>query len=102
MMTPQRKIIDKPAGSIDKQALLPDWMMFPVLNEAWIQSADGAVALMAERIKTFQELSNSTAPAERVRARLIAQSYVQVHTVLQELNATCKKTASNERKVVQE
>jgi hypothetical protein len=98
MMTPQRKVTDKTAGSVDEQTLLPDWMMFPALNEAWIQSADGTVALMAGRIKTFQELSSSTSPAERVRARLIAQSYVHVHAVLQELSATCKKTASTERK----
>jgi hypothetical protein len=55
---------------------------------------------MAERIKTFQALTTSAPPAERARVRLIAQSYIQVHTVLQELNATYKKTASAERKTI--
>jgi hypothetical protein len=102
MTIPQRKLADKKISPIDEQKLLPDWMMFPALNEAWLQSADGIVALMAERIKTFRELSSSTAPAERVKARLIVQSYVQVHVVLQELNATCKKTAATEQKIFQE
>lgn len=92
--------LDKPAGTTDKQTLLPDWMTFPTLNEAWIQSADGTIALMAERIKTFQALTTSAPPTERARARLIAQSYLQVHAVLQELNTTYKKTASAERKTI--
>jgi hypothetical protein len=91
---------DKTAGTTDEQTLSPDWMIFPALNEAWIQSASGTIALMAERIKTFQALTTSAPPAERARVRLIAQSYIQVHTVLQELNATCKKTASVERKAI--
>lgn len=101
MTTGQRTTTrDKTAGATDEQALPPDWMIFPALNEAWIQSADGTIALMADRIKTFQALTTSAPPAERARARLIAQSYIQVHTVLQELNATYKKTASAERKTV--
>ncbi|HTF63145.1 MAG TPA: hypothetical protein VK638_10585 [Edaphobacter sp.] len=92
--------LDKPAGTTDEQMLPPDWMMFPTLNEAWIQSAEGTIALMAERINTFQALTSSAPPAERVRTRLIAQSYIQVHTVLQELNATYKKTASAESKAI--
>jgi hypothetical protein len=75
-------------------------MIFPALNEAWIQSADGTIALMAERIKTFQALPVSAPPAERARARLIAQSYTQVHAVLQELNATDRKAASAEQKSI--
>lgn len=92
--------LDKPAGTTDKQMLLPDWMTFPTLNEAWILSADGTIALMAERIKTFQALTASSPPTERARARLIAQSYLQVHAVLEELNTTYKKTASAERKTI--
>ena len=88
---------DKTTDNTDKQMLPPEWMIFPALNEAWIQSADGTIALMSERIKTVQSLSTSAHPAERPRVRLIAQSYIQVHTVLQEL-ATYKKTASTERK----
>jgi hypothetical protein len=91
---------DKTAGTPDEQMLPPDWMIFPALNEAWIQSADGTIALLAERIKTFQALTTSAPPPERARVRLIAQSYIQVHTVLQELNATYKKTASAERKTI--
>ena len=99
MTTGQRTTThDKTAGTTDEQTLPPDWMIFPALNEAWIQSADGTIALMAERIKTFQALTTSAPPAERARVRLIAQSYIQVHTVLQELYATYKKTASAERK----
>jgi hypothetical protein len=75
-------------------------MIFPNLNEAWIQSADGIIALIAERIKTFQALAASAPPTERVRARMVAQSYIQVHAVLQELIATYKKTASPERKTI--
>lgn len=100
-MTGQRTTTrDKTTGTTDEQTLPPDWMIFPALNEAWIQSADGTIALMAERIKTFQALITSAPPAERARVRLIAQSYIQVHTVLQELNTTCKKTASIERKTI--
>jgi hypothetical protein len=99
MTIQQRKApLGKTTTSIDEQTRLPDWLMFPALNEAWMQSADGTIALMAERSKTFQELSASAPTAERARARLIAQSYVQVHSVLQELNATSKKIASAERK----
>jgi hypothetical protein len=101
MTTGQRTTTrDKTDGTNDEQTLPPDWMIFPALNEAWIQSASGTIALMAERIKTFQALTTSAPPAERARVRLIAQSYIQVHTVLQELNATCKKTASVERKAI--
>jgi hypothetical protein len=101
MTTAQRTTTrDKTAGTTDKQTLAPDWMIFPALNEAWIQSAEGAIALMAERVKTFQALTASCPPAERPRARLITQSYIQVHTVLQELNATYKKIASAERKTI--
>ena len=101
MTTGQRTTTrDKTAGATDERALPPDWMIFPALNEAWIQSADGTIALMAERIKTFQALTTSAPLAERARVRLIAQSYIQVHTVLQELNATFKKTASAERKTI--
>jgi hypothetical protein len=92
--------LDKAAGTAEQQTLLPDWMMFQALNEAWIQSADGTIALMAERIKTFQSLAASAPAAERARARLIAQSYIHVHNVLQELNATCKKTSSAELKTI--
>jgi hypothetical protein len=91
---------DKSDDATDKQTLLPDWMAFPTLNEAWIQSADGTIALMAERIKTFQALTASAPPTERARARLIAQSYLQVHAVLQELNTPYKKTSSAERKTI--
>lgn len=99
MTTGQRTTTrDTTADNTDKQALPPDWMIFPALNEAWIQSADGTIALMAERLKTFQALTTSAPLAERARVRLIAQSYIQVHTVLQELYATYKKTASAERK----
>jgi hypothetical protein len=98
MTTGQRTTTsDKTPGTADEQTLPPDWMIFPALNEAWIQSADGTIALMAERIKTFQALTTSAHPAERARMRLIAQGYIQVHTVLQELYATYKKTASAER-----
>jgi hypothetical protein len=99
MTTPQRTAtLDKTAGTTDEQTLPPDWMMFPSLNNAWMQSAEATIALMAERFKTFQALATSAPPAERARARLIAQGYIQVHTVLQELNATYKKTASAKRK----
>jgi hypothetical protein len=91
---------DKSDDPTDNQTLPPDWMVFPTLNEAWIQSADSTIALMAERINTFHALAASAPPTERVRARLIAQSYIQVHAILQELNATYKKTASAERKTI--
>jgi hypothetical protein len=101
MTTTQRTTtLDKTASTADEQTLPPDWMTFPALNEAWVQSADGTIALLAERIKTFQALTTSAPPAERARARLIAQSYIQVHTVLQELNATYKKPPSAERKTI--
>ena len=101
MTIPQRKATpEKTAGTIGEQPLPPDWMMFPALNEAWMQSAAGTIALMAERSKAFQSLAASAPPAERARARLIAQTYIQVHTVLQELNATYKKIASAERKTI--
>lgn len=98
-MTPQRKTTpDTTTGTIDEQRLLPDWMMFPALNEAWMRSADGLIAHMEERSKTSQALTTSAPPAERARARLVAQSYIRVHAVLQELNDTCKKTTSTDRK----
>ena len=84
----------------DEHTLAPDWMIFPALSSAWDQSAEGTITLMAERIKLFQGLASSAAPQERVRARLIAQSYVQVHAVLKELNATYKKTASVQDKAI--
>jgi hypothetical protein len=99
MITPPRKpALNKTGDTIDDRTQLPDWMMFPSLNEAWKRSADDLITLMAERIKTFDALAASAPPAERAQARLIAQSYARVHAVLQELNATCKKTPSTERR----
>jgi hypothetical protein len=101
MTNPQIKATsDKTADAIGEQTLPPDWMMFPTLNEAWTQSADATIALMAERSKTYQALAASAPPAERARARLIAQSYVQVHAVLQELHSTSKRLASSERTII--
>jgi hypothetical protein len=91
---------DKMADKTDGQNLPPDWMMFPALNEAWTKSADETIAVMTERIVRYKALSISGAPAERSRARLIAQSYVQVHAVLQELNTAQKRAASAEHKVI--
>jgi hypothetical protein len=88
---------ERTAETIDERALPPDWMTFPALNEAWMHSVDGTIELMAERSKTFQALIASSPPAERARARLIAQSYVRVHAVLLELHATHKTTTSAER-----
>jgi hypothetical protein len=101
MAAPQTKVKpDKMADTADEQNLPPDWMMFPALNEAWTKSADETIAVMAERIARYKALSISGAPAERSRARLIAQSYVQVHAVLQELNTAQKRAASAEHKVI--
>jgi hypothetical protein len=86
----------KAAGDIDEQMLPPDWMMFPALNEAWTQSAEATIALMAERSKVYQALATSAPSAERARARLIAQSYAQVHAVLRELHSTSQNSASPE------
>jgi hypothetical protein len=76
----------------DNQEMLPEWLTFPVLAEAWGQSAEKTIANMADRAAYYQELSVSAPPMERVHARLIAKSYSQVHAVLQELYA--KQTAS--------
>ena len=91
---------DKSAGTTDGHDLPPEWMMFPALNEAWTRSADETIAVMAERIASYKALSASASLAERSQARLIAQSYVQVHAVLQELNAAQKKATSAERKTI--
>jgi hypothetical protein len=91
---------DRTASAINEPTLPPDWMMFPALNEAWTQSADATIALMAERIKAFKTLAASASPAELTRARLIAQSYVRVHAVLQELYSTSKHLASFERTII--
>jgi hypothetical protein len=91
-------MLDKMASTADEHTVPPDWMVFPALNAAWLQSPDGTITLMAERIETFQGLSTSAVPAERIRARIIAQSYAHIHAVLVELNNTYKKTASTERK----
>lgn len=101
MATPQSKATsNKIADTTDGQNLLPEWMMFPALNEAWEKSADETIAVMTERIANYKALSISAAPAERSRARLIAQGYVQVHAVLQELNTAHKRAASAERKII--
>jgi hypothetical protein len=89
---------ERTAETIDERALPPDWMTFPALNEAWMHSVDGTIELMAERSKTYKALATSAPPAERARARLIAQSYIRVHAVLHELRATYKQTATAERK----
>ena len=60
MTTGQRTTTrDKTASTTDEQTLPPDWMIFAALNEAWIQSADDTIALIAERIKTFQALATA-------------------------------------------
>jgi hypothetical protein len=101
MAAPQTKATpDKMSDTTDEQSLPPDWMMFPALNEAWTKSPDETIAVMTERIARYKALSISGAPAERSRARLIAQSYVQVHAVLQELSTTQKRAASAEHKVI--
>jgi hypothetical protein len=91
---------EQTAGTADEQPLPPDWMMFPSLNEAWSRSVDGTIALMEVRIKTFQALCDSAPPTERARVRLILRSYIQVHAVLRELNATSEKTAPVKRKTI--
>jgi hypothetical protein len=97
MISPHKKTtLDKAAGDIDEQMLPPDWMMFPALNEAWTGSAEATIALMAERSKAYQALAASAPPAERARARLIAQGYLHVHVVLRELHSTSKGSASSD------
>ena len=95
---PKNATSERTAETIDDQALPPDWMTFPALNEAWTHSLDGTITLMADRSRAFQALIASAPPAERARARLIAHSYIRVHAVLQELRATYNHTASAERK----
>lgn len=76
---------------------LPDWLTFPVLADAWAESPEKTIAHMAERAADYRKRSDSGSPAERVRARLIATTYLHVHSVLKELH-TIEQAAARERK----
>ena len=89
-----KKTTNETANSVDESHTPPDWMMFPALNEAWMKSADEVIALMAKRISSYQAIGLTASPAERSKARLIAQSYAQVHSVLKELKARQENAAS--------
>ena len=77
----------------DVPLLLADWLTFPFLNEAWAKSPERTIAHIAERAADYKTRSGSGGPAERVRARLIATTYLRVHSVLEELLATQKAQA---------
>ena len=76
---------------------LADWLTFPVLANAWAESPEKTIANMAERAADYRKRSDSGSPAERVRTRLIATTYLRVHSVLKELH-TMQQAAARERK----
>ncbi|MBB6142588.1 hypothetical protein HNQ77_000526 [Silvibacterium bohemicum] len=94
MTATSSKKTNETTDSADESHTPPDWMMFPALNEAWIKSADEVIDLMAERVSSYEVIGLSGAPAERSKARLIAQSYAQVHSVLKELKASQENAVS--------
>lgn len=64
---------------------LSEWMTFPVLATAWARFPDKTIARMAAAAAHFQSRSGSGSPAERMRARLIANAYMRVQSLLEEL-----------------
>jgi len=67
--------------------VLPDWMKFPTLAEVFDQSPSKTIACLTAKHKEYQSLEATGTAADRVRARLIATSYVRTCTLLQELEA---------------
>lgn len=76
---------------------LADWLTLPVLTVAWAESPERTIAHMAERAADYRKRSNSGGPAERVRSRLIATTYLRVHSVLEELH-TIEQAAARKKK----
>jgi hypothetical protein len=76
---------------------LADWLTFPVLTDAWAESPEKTIAHMAERAADYRKRSDSGSPAERVRARLIATTYLRVNSVLKELH-TMQQAGAQGRK----
>jgi hypothetical protein len=67
------------------QVAFAEWLTFPALAEVWAHSPEKTIAHLADRAAHYKSLSESAAPADRVRDRLIAVSYERVHALLEEL-----------------
>lgn len=65
--------------------ILPDWMTFPVLASVFDPSPLEAIAYLTAKQKEYQTQLASAIAADRVRARLIAESYARTSALLQEL-----------------
>jgi len=84
------------AAETEVPQALADWLTFPVLAEAWAESAEKTIAHMAERAADYRQRSDSGSPAERAQARLIATTYLRVQSALEELY-TLQQTAEREK-----
>jgi hypothetical protein len=65
--------------------VLPDWMTFPTLAEVFVQSPRNTIACLAAKHKEYQSLETAGPAADRVRARLISDSYARTCALLKEL-----------------
>jgi hypothetical protein len=84
------------AAKTETPQALAGWLTFPVLAEAWAESPEKTIAHIAERAADYSKRSGTGSPAERVRARLIAATYLRVQSVLAELR-TRQQTAEHEK-----
>jgi len=88
------------AGS--SSATVPDWMNFPTLVEVFRASPSETIAHLAARRNEYEAQSTTGKAADRVRNRLIYQSYARTSELLQELEERrqeiLKKDATEVRK----
>jgi hypothetical protein len=64
---------------------LPDWMVFPTLAEVFDPTPSEAIAHMTARHKEYQSRAATGSASDRVRDRLIAESYAHTYRLLQNL-----------------
>jgi hypothetical protein len=71
--------------------VLPDWMKFPTLAQAFEPTPEKTVAALKGKEKEYLIIEAAGAPSEKVRARIIARCYARTSELLMEL-----ETARNE------
>lgn len=64
---------------------LPDWMVFPTIAELFDPTPLEAIAHMRAKQAEYEARSATGSTADRVRDRMIAESYAHTCTLLQNL-----------------
>lgn len=93
---------DKTTARAKAAAAQAEWLKFPTLAEVFEHSPSATIEHLNARHKEYQSLEGSGAPADRVRARLIATSYARTSELLKELEAAIKADLSGAHAVKSE